>query len=79
MYLIFDLEDRIDPIICRDKAMVEDVISELGDEPFQVLTIDVDEMCRDVTADFIPDDEEETAFGIPSPDSLRRWHNSMVL
>ncbi|MFU0503607.1 hypothetical protein [Pseudaminobacter sp. NGMCC 1.201702] len=81
MHLIFDVENHIDPIVCRTEAEVRDMVVELGDAPFQVLRIDVDELCRDVTDEFLPDegDDSDDACGIPSPDSLRRWHNSRVL
>ena len=58
MHLIFDVENHIDPIVCRTEAEVRDMVQELGDAPFQVLRIDVDELCRDVTDEFIVEVEE---------------------
>lgn len=43
---------------------------------------EVEKVCRDYyeqSQAAFEDDEEETAFGIPSPDSLRRWHEGRVL
>lgn len=79
-FLVFDAEDRTDPHVCRTAEGVRAVISDLDGQPFQVLTIAVDEFCRDVTHEFIADEEEaDDTFGVPSPAGLRRWNEGRVL
>jgi hypothetical protein len=51
-FLVFHIENWIDPIVCRGADDVRDAISNLDGLPFQVLTIGVDEFCRDVTDEF---------------------------
>lgn len=57
MYLLFDAENQIDPQVCRTAEDLRTAISDLDGQPFQVLTIAVDEFCRDVTDEFLPADE----------------------
>lgn len=56
-YLIFHVENHIDPVVCHGAAQVRAAISDLDGQPFQVLTIAVDEFCRDVTDEFAIADE----------------------
>lgn len=79
-FLVFDAEDPLHASLCRGEAEVREIIDQFGcTAGLQVLRITMGELVRDVTADFLTEDEPDTAFGIPSPDSLRRWHEGRVL
>lgn len=79
-FLIFDAEDQLNASVCKGEAEVREIIDQFGcTAGLQVLRITMGEFVRDVTADFIAEDEADDAFGIPSHDSLRRWHEGRVL
>lgn len=79
-YLVFDGEDRFHASVCWGEEETREIIAQFDcPEGLQVLRITPGEISRPVTEDFITTDDEDTAFGIPSPDSLRRWHERQVL
>lgn len=80
-YLVFDAEDPLNASLCRGEEATREIIDQFGcTAGLQVLRVTMGELVRDVTADFLPDeDEPDDAFGIPSHDSLRRWHERRVL
>lgn len=79
-YAVFDPEDRLHGSICHGAEEVREIINQFAcPEGLTVIRMTVDEIARDVTDEFITTDDEDTAFGIPSPDSLRRWHERRAL
>lgn len=75
--------DAIDALVAYSRREADGYAKELnGDRTdYTVIRFNaVDGTCRDVTHEFVIDeDEAEDAFGVPSPDSLRRWHEGRVL
>jgi hypothetical protein len=79
-FIVFDIEDRFNASVCLGEAEAREIIDQFGAGPsIRVHRITLGEMARDVTADFLGEDAADTAFGIPSNDSLRRWHEGRVL
>lgn len=63
-FLVFDAEDPLHASLCRGEAEVREIIDQFGcTAGLQVLRITMGELVRDVTADFIAEDEADTAFG----------------
>lgn len=79
-FLVWDPEDRFHACICYGEDEVRETIAQFKDASvLRVRRTTVGELARDVTADFFPEDDADDAFGIPSPSSLRRWHERRVL
>lgn len=66
--------------VSRNRADIEHEIASAAG-PFRVIWFNAFEgWSRDVSDEFgASDDEDDDAAGIPSPDSLRRWHERRVL
>lgn len=67
--------------VSRNRADIEHEIASAAC-PFRVIWFNAHEgWSRDVSDEFGPsdDDEDDDAAGIPSPDSLRRWHEGRAL
>lgn len=81
MFLIFDIERSFDEHVCHSEDDVRQFIKDVDAQNFRVVQFFLDEgNCRDVTADFVPDeDDEPSAIDIPSPDELYRQHMARVL
>lgn len=78
-FLVWDPEDRFHACICYGEDEVRETIAQFKDASLlRVRRTTVGELARDVTADFFPEDDADDAFGIPSPSSLRRWHERRV-
>ncbi|CAM5419886.1 hypothetical protein ATER59S_02377 [Aquamicrobium terrae] len=57
-FLVFDAEDPLHASLCRGEAEVREIIDQFGcTAGLQVLRITMGELVRDVTADFIGEDE----------------------
>lgn len=80
-FLVFDPEDRLHSSLCFGEAETREVIDQFGSiAGLRVWRVTPDEMSRDVTDQFIGDeDDADDVSGIPSSDSLRRWHERRVL
>lgn len=67
----------------RDETEHEIASTDYGSGPDDAIVVwfnPVEGWSRDVSAEFGPsDDDDDDATGIPSPDSLRRWHEGRVL
>jgi len=58
-FLIFDAEDPLNASVCKGEAETREIIGHFAcPTGLQVLRITMGEMVRDVTADFIPDEDE---------------------
>lgn len=85
MYVIFDIERTFDERVCRSEQDIRDTITGADLVPGHFIVVEFDTAdgtSRDVTADFVTDEDDgdaDDAFGIPAPDSLRRWHEGRVL
>ena len=81
-HFFFAGED-IDARVAYSRREAEGYAKDLnGDRTdFTVIRFNVAEgTCRDVTDEFLADeDEADDVSGIPSPESLRRWHEGRVL
>ena len=65
--------------VSRNRADIEHEIASAGCA-FRVIWFNAFEgWSRDVSDEFAPSDDEDDAAGIPSPESLRRWHEGRVL
>lgn len=66
--------------VSRNRADIEHEIASAACE-FRVIWFNAAEgWSRDVSDEFgAQDDDEDDAHGIPSPESLRRWHEGRVL
>jgi len=74
VFTVFDPEDRFHACRCYGEAEAREIISQFDKSVrLRVERTTLGELCRDVTADFFPEDDADDAFGIPSPSSLRRW------
>ncbi|MFC5385148.1 hypothetical protein ACFPLB_04110 [Aquamicrobium segne] len=79
-FLVFDMEDRFNASVCYGEDETREIVRQFDcPESLQVLRVTMGHPTRDVTSDFITEDEPDAAFGIPSPDSLRCWHEGRVL
>lgn len=80
-FLVWDPEDRFHACICYGEDEVREIIAQFNEGvAVRVRRTTVGDLARDVTADFMPPDgDENDAHGIPSPTSLRRWHERRVL
>lgn len=79
-FLVFSPEDRFHASLCNGEAETREIINQFAcPEGLTVIRMTVGEIARDVTDEFITTDDEDTAFGIPSPDSLRRWSERRAL
>lgn len=80
-FLVWDPEDRFHACICYGEDEVRETIAQFNEDvKVRVRRITVGELARGATDDFLPPDgDEDDAHGIPSPSSLRRWHERRVL
>lgn len=76
-YAVYDPEDPFHASICRGEEQLREIIDQFDCPNGLIVKLITD--ARDVSEDFITTDEEDTAFGIPSPDSLRRWNEGRAL
>jgi hypothetical protein len=57
-YLVFDAEDPLNASLCRGEAETREIIDQFDcTAGLQVLRVTLGELTRDVTADFLPDDD----------------------
>ena len=62
MFLIFDIERSFDEHVCRSEDDVRQFIKDVDAQHFCVVQFFLDEgNCRDVTADFVPDEPDDEA------------------
>lgn len=77
-FLVMDMEDVYNPTFCWTEADARDIYRELDQRSARVFRM-ADGRHREVTADFIPDEDEREPAGGESPASLLRWYHSRVL
>jgi len=58
-FLIFDAEDPLNASVCKGEAETREIIDQFGcTAGLQILRITMGEVTRDVTADFITDEDD---------------------
>ena len=58
-YLIFSAEDPLNASVCKGEAATREIIDQFDcTAGLQVLRVTMGELCRDVTDDFITDEDE---------------------
>lgn len=63
-FLIFEVEDRLNASVCHGEVEAREIVGNFGHRAsIRVHRITMDELVRDVTADFVDEDDEVQPFG----------------